>query len=88
MQVHKGGVTYSITHSAHGLLVSLGYAPLMVTQDGDHTIGLIIRIHFLLYRSILRRILVQLLLKRYGRVVGTEHLSRQSFHVRLQVLVK
>lgn len=57
--------TYSVTHLAHGLFMSLWRTPLMVTKYGDHAIGMVVRIQLLLHRSILRRALVQLLLESY-----------------------
>jgi ABC-type cobalamin transport system ATPase subunit len=66
----------------------LGHCPLMVTQDGHHTICLVVRIEFLLKRSLLRRVLVELLLEGDGSVVGTEDLGCETLHVRRQMLVQ
>lgn len=60
----------------------------MVTQDSDHAIGVIVRVKFLLYIPVLWCSLIELLLEGYRRVVRTEHLRRQAFHVRREVLVQ
>ena len=59
----------------------LGYRPLMVTQDSDHTVGVVVRIQLLLHGSLIGSTLVELLLERYRRVVRTEHFRSQALHV-------
>lgn len=68
--------------------MSLRRTPLMVTKYGDHAIGMIVRIQFLLHRSILGRALVQLLLESYGCVISTKHLGSQALHIRCKVFVE
>lgn len=53
----------------------------MVTKYSDHAISVVVRIQLLLHRSILRRALIQLFLKGYGSVIGTEHLGSQALHI-------
>jgi hypothetical protein len=70
-----------LSHLAHGGLVRLRHGTLMVTKDGDHAIGLIVSVQFLLYRRFHRRILVELLLEGDRSVVSTEHLRCETLHV-------
>lgn len=67
--------------------MSLRCTPLMVTEYGDHAIGVVVRVQLLLNRSILRCPLVQLLLESDGCVIGTKHLGSQAFHIRCKMLV-
>lgn len=60
----------------------------MVTQDGDHAIGVIISVQLLLYGALSGCPRVQLLLECMRRVEGTEHLRCQTFHIRRQVPVQ
>lgn len=60
----------------------------MVTQDGDHTVRMVVRVQFLLNRAFLGRTTVKEILERQRRVVGTEHLRSQALHVRCQMTVE
>lgn len=62
----------------HGFLVALRDGPLMVAEDGDGAIRPVVRQDF--FRQVVVRVreLVQLLLQRPGRVVGTEDLGGES----------
>ena len=59
----------------------------MVTEDGDLSIGGVVRSDLLLDRSVLRRIL-ELLLESPRGVISTEDLGGQALHLRVKVLVE
>lgn len=61
---------------------------MMVTQDGDHAVGVVVRVELLLHRALLRGATVEEVLERQGRVIRTEDLSSQALHVRRQVTVQ
>jgi hypothetical protein len=44
----------------------------MVTQNSHHAIGLIVRVEFLLWGCVLKILAVELFLKSYRGIVGTE----------------
>ena len=60
----------------------------MVTEDGDHTVGLVVCIEFLLDGSVMRSLLVKLNLESLRGVEGTENLGSKSLHVPVKVAVQ
>lgn len=62
----------------HGLLVALGHGPLMVTEDGHGAIGPIVGQQLLRHRRTRIGEQIQLALQRFGGVVRTEYLGRES----------
>lgn len=59
----------------------------MITQDGDQTIRVVVRIQFLLERGSFKIGLVKKSLECERSVVGTEHFSSKSRHLVCQMLV-
>lgn len=72
----------------HTLVVRLRHRPLMVTQDGNGTIGPVIRQQLLRHGHLRVGQLGQLVLQREGRVERTEHLRREPLHEVAQMLVQ
>lgn len=60
----------------------------MVTEDGDHSVGFVVRVEFLLCGSVMRRLLVELNLESLRSVEGTENLSSEPLHVSIEVRVQ
>ena len=60
----------------------------MVTEDGDHSIGFVVCVKFLLDGSVVRGLLVKLSLESLGSIEGTENLSGKSFHIPVQVSIQ
>ena len=58
----------------------------MVTQDGNHTISMVVRVQLLLDSPGCWRTLIKLLLESDRRVIGTEHLRCETLHVLRQVV--
>jgi hypothetical protein len=82
------GWTYFVIHACHRLLVGLWYATLMVTEDGDHSVGLVVCIQLLLDGSVVRSLLVKLNLESLRGVEGTENLGGKSFHIPVKVSIQ
>lgn len=59
----------------------------MVTQNGHHTVRVIVRIQLLLHGALLWRIPVKQFLEGHRRVIGTENLRGETLHVRREVPV-
>jgi hypothetical protein len=57
----------------------------MVAEDGDHSVGFIVRVEFLLDGSIMRGLLVKLNLESLRSVEGTENLGSEPLHVSIKV---
>jgi hypothetical protein len=77
-----------VTHLLHGLFMSLWYATLMVTQNGNLSVGIVVSVELLLEGGIFEVILVQKLLKRNRSVECTENLGCQAFHFVVEMLVQ
>ena len=60
----------------------------MVTQNGNHTVRVVVVVQFFLQCANLRRAIVELVLERDRSIVSTEHFCTEALHVRLQMLVK
>ena len=60
----------------------------MVTKDGDHPIGFVVRIEFLLDGSVVRSLLVELNLESLRGVEGTEDLRGKPLHVPIEVSIQ
>ena len=60
----------------------------MVTEDGDHSIRLVVCVQFLLDGSIVRSLLVKLNLESLRSVEGTKNLGGKSLHVPVKVSVQ
>lgn len=84
----RRSTTYLVSQLLHARTVTFAHALLMVTQDGDHTIGFVICSKLLRIGSIDGRPSVELLLKGDGGVVRTEDFGGETFHVRLQMLIQ
>ena len=65
--------------------MGLWCATLMVTEDGNHSVGLVVCVEFLLDGSIVRGLLVELNLESLRSVEGTENLGGQPLHVSVKV---
>ena len=57
----------------------------MVTEDGDHPVGFVVCIEFLLDRPVMRSLLVKLNLESLRSVEGTENFGGKSLHVSVKV---
>ena len=68
--------------------MGLWYGTLMVTKNGDHSVGLVVCIKFLLDGSVVRSLLVKLNLESLRSVEGTENLSGKSLHIPVKVSVQ
>ena len=68
--------------------MGLGHRTLMVTQNGDHAIGVVVGIQLLLHSPVHRCSRVKLFLEGDRCVVCTEHLRCETLHVRCQMLVQ
>lgn len=68
--------------------VTLADGTLMVTKDSDISVGAVVGEQLLSDGAVLGCLLFQLILECERRVVGTEHLGRQSLHQVLQMLVQ
>ena len=68
--------------------MGLRYGTLMVAENGDHSVGLVVRIQFLLDGSVVGSLLVKLNLESLRSVEGTENLGGESFHVPVQVSIQ
>jgi len=68
--------------------MGLRRATLMVTEDGDHTVGLVVCIEFLLDGSVVRSLLVKLNLESLRGIEGTENLSSKSLHIPVKVSIQ
>lgn len=68
--------------------MGLWRATLMVTEDGDHPVGFVVRVKFLLDRSVTRSLLVKLDLESLRSIEGTENLGGKSLHVSVKVSVQ
>ena len=66
----------------------LGYTPLMVTKNGDHSICLIVGIELLLKSGVRKRLVVELVLEGDRRIISTEDLRSETLHVGSKVLVE
>ena len=60
----------------------------MVTEDGDHSVGFVVRIQFLLSGSVMRCLLVELDLKSLRSVEGTEDFGGEALHVSVEVSIQ
>lgn len=60
----------------------------MVTEDGDHSVGFVVRVEFLLSRSVMRCLLFKLDLESLRSVEGTENLGSKPLHVSVEVGVQ
>ena len=60
----------------------------MVTEDGDHSIGFVVSVEFLLNSSVVRCFLVKLNLESLGSVEGTENLGGEPLHVTVKVTIQ
>ena len=60
----------------------------MVTEDGDHSVGFVVCIEFLLDGSVRRSLLVELDLESLRSVEGTKNLGGKSLHVSIKVTVQ
>ena len=89
MSIHHGArPTHLFPHLGHRLLVGLWHGPLMVTQERNHTIGVIVSSQLLLYSSFLGSTFVELPLESMRGVEGTEHFRGQALHQARQILVE
>ena len=68
--------------------MGLRYGTLMVAENGDHSVGLVVRIQFLLDGSVVRGLLIKLNLESLRGVEGTENLGGKSFHVPVQMTIQ
>lgn len=60
----------------------------MVTKNGDHSVGLVVCIEFLLDGSVVGSFLVKLNLESLRGVEGTENLGGKSLHVPVEVSIQ
>lgn len=60
----------------------------MVTENGNHSVGLVVCIEFLLDGSVVWGLLVKLNLESLRGVEGTENLSGKSLHVPVEVSIQ
>lgn len=60
----------------------------MVTEDGDHSVGFVVGVQFLLNGSVMRGLLIELNLESPRSVEGTENLGSESLHVSVEVSVQ
>lgn len=81
-------IAYLVSQFLHTRPMPFAHALLMVTQDGYHTIGFVVCGKLLRIGSIDGRPSVELLLEGDGRVVRTEDLGGETFHIGLQVLIQ
>jgi hypothetical protein len=79
---------HPVAHLGHTVSVSFRNGTLMVTQHSNLSISSVIGRELLNDRGVCRRVLVELVLKGDRGVIGTEHLRRETLHVRLKVLVE
>jgi len=77
-----------VTHFLHGLFMSLWYATLMVTQNGNLSVGIIVSIELFLEGGVFEVTLIQKLLKRNRSVECTENLGSQAFHFVVEMLIQ
>jgi len=68
--------------------MSLWYATLMVTQNGNLSIGIVVSIKLFLEGGVFEVILVQKLLERNRGVECTENLGSQAFHFVVEMLIQ
>jgi hypothetical protein len=80
--------THLVTHARHRLLVGFWHGTLMVTEDRDHSVGLVVCVELLLDGSVMRCLLVELNLESLRSVEGTKNLGGKSFHVSVQVRIQ
>jgi len=60
----------------------------MVTEDGNHSVGFIVRVEFFLDGSIGGSLLVELVLESLRSVEGTENLGGKPLHVPVEVSIQ
>ena len=80
--------THLLVELIHRRVMGLGRRALMVTQNRHLTVRIRVPRNLLVHRGVVQIVFVQQRLERRRGVVGTEHLRRQPFHVRRQVLVQ
>lgn len=68
--------------------MGLWYGTLMVTEDGNHSIGFVVCVEFLLDGSIVGGLLVKLSLESLRSVEGTENLGGEPLHIPVQVSIQ
>lgn len=68
--------------------MGLRYGTLMVAENGDHSVGFVVCVEFLLDGSVVWSLLVELNLESLRSVEGTENLGGKSFHVPVQVSIQ
>jgi len=61
---------------------------LMVTEDGNHSVGFVVRVEFLLDGAVVRSLLVELNLESLRSVEGTEDFRGKPLHVPVEVSVQ
>ena len=60
----------------------------MVAEDGNHSVGFVVRVEFLLDRSVVRSLFVKLHLESLRGVEGTENLGGEPLHVSVEVTIQ
>jgi len=60
----------------------------MVTENGDHSVGLVVCIEFLLDGSVVGSLLVKLNLESLRGVEGTENFGGKSLHVPVEMSIQ
>lgn len=88
MDQHWVKRTHLVTHACHRLVVGLRYGTLMVAENGDHSVGFVVCVKFLLNGSVVWSLFIKLNLEGLRSVEGTENLGGKSFHVPVQVTIQ
>ena len=60
----------------------------MVTKDGNHSVGFVVRVELLLDGSVMRSLLVELNLESLRSIEGTEDLRGKSLHISVEVSIQ